>query len=167
MDHIEKTIEELRQKVLEKEKELNDAKTTVNNLCSMVGKPPLYTIEEQASVVPVGNLHGDEYYGRPFAGVVTTILEGRKIQGLGPATVREIYDIMIAGGYQFETQDTNNAMRGMRISLTKNQKFHKLPNGKWGMTEWYPKIKVNKEPQTKDEPDESPDSTVNSKENKE
>jgi hypothetical protein len=160
MDHIEKTIEELKQKVAEKEKELNDAKAAVNSLCSMVGKPIIYTIEQQAAVVPISNLRGDEYYGHTFAGVVTTILEGRKIQGSGPAAVREIYEQMLVGGYQFDTQEPNNAMRGMRISLAKNQKFHKLPNGKWGLTEWYPKIKASKESQIKDEPDENADTIV-------
>ena len=144
MEHIEKTIEELKGKVIEKERELNEAKKMANTFCQMFGKPPLYAIDEQPATVLAGQLHGDEYYGRPLATVITSILETRKIRGAGPATVREIYDQMIAGGYQFETKDDDNAMRGMRISMAKNPKFHKLPSGKWGLREWYPGVKENK-----------------------
>jgi hypothetical protein len=145
MEHIEKTIEELKNKVIEKEKELNEAKKMANTFCQMFGKPPLYVIDDQPITVLTGQLHGDEYYGQPFATVITSILEARKIQGIGPATVREAYDQMAAGGYQFDAKDADNAMRGMRISMAKNPKFHKLPNGKWGITEWYPNVKEDKE----------------------
>ena len=145
MNHIDKTIEELKQKVIEKEKELNEAKSTVNNLCSMVGRPLLYALEGQSSAVSTGQLRGDEYYGRPLATVITTILENRNVQHIGPAKVKEIYEQMIAGGYQFDAKDDVNAMRGIRISMAKNQKFHKLPNGKWGLTDWYPNVKEGKE----------------------
>ena len=145
MEHIDKTIEELKNKVIEKEKELNEAKKMANNFCQMFGKPLLYVIDEQSPTVLTGQLRGDEYYGRPLATVITSILEARKIQGAGPAMVKDIYDQMIAGGYQFEAKDADNAMRGIRISMAKNPKFHKLPNGKWGLTEWYPNIKESKE----------------------
>ena len=29
--------------------------------------------------------------------------------------------------------------------MAKNPKFHKLPSGKWGLKEWYPNIKEDKE----------------------
>jgi hypothetical protein len=145
MENIDKMIETLKAKVIEKEKEFNEAKKMANIFCQMFGKPSLYTIEEQSAAVLVGQLRGDEYYGRPLATVITNILETRKMQGAGPATVREIYDQMLGGGYQFEAKDADNSMRGIRISMAKNQKFHKLPNGKWGLAEWYPSIKENKE----------------------
>jgi hypothetical protein len=145
MEHIDQTIEELKAKVIEKEQELNETKKMANNLCQMFGRPPLYVITDQPTIVLTGQLKGDEYYGRPLATVITTVLEARKAQGIGPATVREIYDQMMAGGYQFEAKDADNSMRGMRISMAKNPKFHKLPNGKWGLTEWYPNIKESKE----------------------
>jgi len=153
MNHIDKTIEELKQKVQDKQKELIEAQTMVNSLCKMAGKPPIYIIEEESKIA-TGELQGDEYYGRPLATVITTILEGRKIQGFGPATIKEIYEQMTAGGYQFDAKNDNNAMRGIRISMSKNVKFHKLPNGKWGLKEWYPNIKDGKgtsTPATKDE----------------
>jgi hypothetical protein len=143
-------IEELKAKVIEKEKELNEAKKMANTFCQMFDKPLLYVIEEQPTTVLTGQLRGDEYYGRPLATVITIILEARKMQSIGPATVREIYDQMLAGSYQFEAKDADNAMRGIRISMAKNPKFHKLPNGKWGLTEWYPNIKEEKSEKSKE-----------------
>jgi len=145
MNHIDKTIEDLRKAIADKERELGDAKRTVNNLCQMVGRPLLYELENQPSVMPTGQLRGDEYYGRPLATVITTVLEARKGQGVGPDKVKEIYEQMIVGGYQFDAKSDVNAMRGIRISMAKNPKFHKLPNGKWGLTKWYPSAKESKE----------------------
>ena len=67
----------------------------------------------------------------------------RQATNQGPATVREIYETLTQGGYQFDAKDETNAMRGLRISLGKNtQKFHKLPNGVFGLVAWYPNLKV-------------------------
>lgn len=145
MDHIDKTINELKQKVVEKEQELIEAKKTVNSLCTMVGKQPLYVIEDVSNDVATVELRGDEYYGRPLATVLTNILVNRKIRGSGPAAVKELHSQMVSGGYQFDAKSDTNAMRGLRISMAKNKKFHKLPNGKWGLKEWYPNIKDSKE----------------------
>ena len=37
--------------------------------------------------------------------------------------------------------------RGLAISMSKNQKFHRLPNDTWGLTEWYPGAKDTKKEQ--------------------
>ena len=61
---------------------------------------------------------------------------------MGPASVSEIYEAMLAGGYEFEAKDADNAKRGLRISLTKSSAtFTKLPQGKYGLREWYPTVK--------------------------
>lgn len=145
MNHIDKTINELQQKVVEKEQGLIEAKKTVNSLCAMVGKQHLYIIEDVSDDSTIGELRGDEYYGRPLATVLTNILVNRKTRGSGPAVVKELHSQMISGGYRFDAKSDTNAMRGLRISMAKNKKFHKLPNGKWGLTEWYPSVKENKE----------------------
>ena len=144
MEHIRKTIEELKKVVVEKEGELREAQRMVNNLCKMLKQPPVYVIQNGSESQRTNELRGDEYYGRPLATVITEILEGRKIQGMGPSSVKEIYEQMIAGGYAFDAKDDKNAQRGIRISMTKNVKFHKLPTGKWGLVEWYPNVKEAK-----------------------
>ena len=151
MEHIKKTIEELKKVIKEKKRDLIEAQKMVNNLCKMINLPPTYVIKENDTEMSLFQLRGDEYYGKPLATVITGILEGRQIQGVGPATVREIYEQMTAGGYLFDAKSDSNAQRGIRISMTKNTKFHKLPTGKWGLTKWYPSIKEEKQEDVKEE----------------
>jgi hypothetical protein len=147
MEHIDKTIEELRAKITEKEGELIEMKKTVNQLCRLAKHSPLYPDEIKPEKTSTGLLGGDEYYMQPIARVIGWILERRKAAGAGPATVEEIYDAMKAGGYKFDAKDDENAMRGISISMCKNvAKFHRLPSGKFGLTEWYPELKEPKEP---------------------
>jgi len=146
MEHIDKTIEELRMKITEKEIELAEMKKTVNQLCKLAQHSPIYTNEAEPEKTTTRLLRGDEYYMQPIARVIGWILERRKMAGVGPATVKEIYDEMKAGGYKFDSKDDENAMRGISISMSKNvAKFHKLPSGKFGLTEWYPELKEKKQ----------------------
>jgi hypothetical protein len=142
MEHIDKTIEELRLKITEKENKLIEMKKTVNQLCILSEISPIYIGEAEPEKISMGLLRGDEYYMQPIARVIGWILEKRKVSGAGPAIVQEIYNAMKAGGYKFDAKDDENAMRGISISMSKNVvKFHKLPSGKFGLTEWYPELK--------------------------
>jgi hypothetical protein len=138
MEYIDKTIEELRTKISEKEAELVEMKKTVNQLCKVAQLSPIYTTEVEPEKTSIGLLRGDEYYMQPIARVIGWILERRKVAGAGPATVEEIYEVMKAGGYKFDSKDDVDAMRGISISMSKNvAKFHRLPSGKFGLTDWY------------------------------
>jgi hypothetical protein len=141
-EHIQRTIADLQQHLTELEAEGIDLKKTINSLCRRIHQAPIYPDAElERSHSIVGPMRGDEYYGKALASVVRWVLEARKAANLGPATVNEIYDAMASGGYQFEAKNEDNAKRGLRISLTKNGVFHRLPTGKFGLTEWYPAIK--------------------------
>jgi hypothetical protein len=87
------------------------------------------------------NLKGDEYYGKPLATVISEVLQKRKDSGMGPATLDEVINRMTEGGYIFEAKDR---LLAVSISMGKNRKFTKLPNEKWGLTEWYPNVKEKK-----------------------
>ena len=142
MSHIDKTIQSLRKEIGEKENELVEMKKTVNQLCKLVDHSPIYLTEVQPEKSSTALLQGDEYYMQPIARVIGMIFQKRKMSGLGPATAKEIYDEMRAGGYKFDAKDDENAMRGISISMSKNvAKFHKLPSGKFGLREWYPELK--------------------------
>jgi hypothetical protein len=56
-------------------------------------------------------------------------------------------EALLKGGFDFEAQGWNDAMRlkNLGISMGKNSLiFHRLPNGTWGLTKWYPNIKQKK-----------------------
>jgi hypothetical protein len=143
-ESFDRVIEMLKHKVEVKEKELIDAKKAVNQFCVLVGENPAYDIDESVESSGINlSLKGHEYYMQPLAKVINDILK----RANGPATIKEIYDQMVAGGYKFDAKNDDNAQRGVRISVMKNvAKFHKLPNGKFGLTEWFPELKESKEP---------------------
>ena len=87
----------------------------------------------------------DTFYGKKLQTAMREYLEMRKAQGVGPTKPREIYDAITAGGFQFDTTSPEYAMDGMRQMLRKRTNFfHKLPNGTYGLTAWYPHAKSAK-----------------------
>jgi len=147
MDEFEKAIVKLQKKLEPFEREASKIKKTINLLCELEDKPLLYPDIEVKSIKRT-HLQGDEYHNMPQATAITEILERRKIANLAPVTIDEIYDDLIAGGFQF-TKGKNQAIqkRGLAISMSKNRKFYKLPNEKWGIKSWY-NIKDEKKTET-------------------
>jgi DNA-directed RNA polymerase delta subunit len=148
MRHIEQTIEELESQICQKQKELLGLQIAVNNLCKLLepDAEPRYRIEEQNKEMPAIRLKGDEYFRRPTATVITRILEDRKKRSMGPATIDEIHEKMTEGGYVFDVKDPR---KSIATAMGKNPKFTRLDNDKWGLTEWYPPGKAEKEDTSK------------------
>jgi hypothetical protein len=124
--------------------------TTINVLRARAGldpKPPGIgaSADAGASGGAITQIKSDTFYGKKMQTAVREYLEMRRAQSLGPAKPRDIYDAITAGGYQFETSNIDNALVGLRAMLRKRTHFfHRLPNGTYGMTAWYPNAKVAK-----------------------
>lgn len=148
----EEALEGLKKAIEQKQKELEDLQSAANQLSKLANMPlqDFSVSSRSKQEIPTGKgMRGDEYYGRALATVIAEILEKRNRKGMGPATIREIYEEMKDGGYRFDAKDEDLAMRGITISVRKNvAKFHKLPSGKFGLTEWYPDLKERKEEET-------------------
>ncbi|MDM4767275.1 hypothetical protein [Pelomonas sp. SE-A7] len=145
-DPIQLAIAKLQAKLREQERAASKTKMAINALCEAVDLPPMYAedAEENHDVASL-SIRSDQFYGQPLAAAIRTILEMRRKQDRGPATVNEIYAALIEGGFAFDTRNEENAKRGLRISLTKNSvTFHKLPNGKYGLLDWYPAAKTKR-----------------------
>jgi len=144
--HLEQTIAGLQNEIRTKEEELHAIKKTVNMLSERAGGDPIYPDTNPRDSEPsLGLIQSDTFYGQALNSSIRKILTMRKAAGKGPAKVREIFDALQKGGYLFETKNDANAMRGLRISIGKSSRdFHKLPNGEYGLTEWYPAVKAAK-----------------------
>ncbi|MCK5941747.1 MAG: hypothetical protein KAI24_07260 [Planctomycetes bacterium] len=144
-DHIKQTINDLESKLKPAEDEVRKLKTMINQLCEMAGMAARHRVdaEESTAAVPT-EIGSDQFYGQPLATCVRTYLEIRQASGgERTATVAEIYEALCEGGYKFESKNADYAKRGLRQSLTKNPTaFHKLPNGRYGLTSWYPNAKT-------------------------
>ena len=122
---------------------------TINVLRQRAGLPP-----KGPGGAPDGSSGGggtitqikpDTFYGKKLQTAVREYLEMRKAQSLGPAKPREIYEAVTAGGFQFETSSDEVALVGLRAMLRKRTNFfHRLPNGTYGLTIWYPHAKPAK-----------------------
>lgn len=145
-DHYLKIIQELEDELVEQEAAATDTKRLINRMLGRINQPPRYSdadLETKSGVALA--IRSDQFYGQPLASCVRDILEMRRALNQGPATVNEIYASLVEGGFAFDTKIEENAKRGLRISLAKNTAlFHKLPNGKFGLLEWYPNAKKPK-----------------------
>lgn len=146
-EHLQHTIADLQKQVEVQQSELNETKRVVNRLCKQADLPPFYAETDTQAAIGIGGIRSDQFYGQPLAPCVRTYMEMRRAANLGPPTVNEIFDALKKGNFKFESKNEENARRVVRDSLAKNTLvFHKLPNGCFGLTSWYPAIR--------DEPDE-------------
>jgi hypothetical protein len=151
------TIETLERRLAEMERKANALVDVINDLRREDGlapRPPFGGgggggtgggTDIHVGGTTVTQIKPDTFYGKKMQTAVREFLEMRKLQNLGPATPREIYTTITAGGYQFETKDETTALVGLRALLRKRTSFfHKLPNGTYGLTSWYPDAKKPK-----------------------
>jgi hypothetical protein len=138
-EHVEKTIELVQQQVRDLEADLAEKKRMVNSLCKLIGREPIFINVEPAHAGTV--LRTDEFYGKSLTSVARTVLERRDAAGLGAASVDALYADLLRGGFQFDAKNDATAKRSLAISLAKNSYlFHRLPNGDWGLVNWYDKL---------------------------
>jgi hypothetical protein len=134
---LERGIEEAQQKI-------RTLRAAINALCEQAGLPARYA---EADLIAGGaarltQIQDDTFYGKKQTPAMREYLEMRKAQGLGPAKPREFYEALKAGGYQFDAKDDETAIVGLRALLrTQPQIFHRLPQGTYGLTVWYPDAK--------------------------
>ena len=141
----ESYLEKIKQKIRGLQEEIKKAKIAANAIAELDGVPaPYQKIDDEEAVVST-SFQTDEFYGQPLAKCVRRILEARRALNSGPASIAEIHDALLSGGYRFDTKDEANSKSSLRVSLGKNPLFHKLPNGGWGLLSWYPKAKAPKE----------------------
>lgn len=148
-EQLEPAIAALQQQLTEQERKVIETKTLINRLCDVAGMPPAYADVGSPTGPSITAIRGDTFYGKVLTTAAREYLQMRKSANLGPTSVRDIYENLKKGGYPFETEDDNNAMTGIRQVLRKNSGiFHRLPNGEWGLTAWYERIKQQKAAKT-------------------
>jgi hypothetical protein len=142
------TVSDLQSHIRDLEQEVVDTKRVVNRLLTRKGIPPMYA--DAALTTEAGNvfaIRSDQFYGIPAASsAMREYLKMRKAANLGPASLNEIYDALVRGSFRFETENEDNRKRNLRSNLTKSSSlFHRLPNGHFGLPDWYEEIKKRTE----------------------
>jgi hypothetical protein len=143
---VEQTIALIQEQIRATEVELAVKKRMVNDLCVMIKRPPIYA-DVAVSASGMRPTRTDEYYGQPLATAIRMVLTRRHHSNLGPSSVNDIFDALSAGGYKFGAKTEDYAKRALYSALSKNTTvFHKLPNGDYGLTEWYPSVREARVP---------------------
>lgn len=138
MSESDSTINRYVAKIHEHERAAAKIKKLVNDMLEIDGKPPMFA-DIAAASAPTASFRADQFFNQPFASCVRAVLEARAAVNQGAASVDDLYDALLAGGFNFEQKDQSIAKRNLAISMGKNTvTFVKLPNGLWGLKEWYP-----------------------------
>ena len=110
-------IEELEKELFEAERNVNALLSTINLLRSKAGLPSRApgggrTSDSEGSDLgpSLSSIRPDTFYGKKMGTAAREYLEMRKSQNLGPAKPKEIFQTLVAGGFQFETKDENIAI---------------------------------------------------------
>jgi hypothetical protein len=149
---LQPAIDVLEKDYADLERQANALLTSINVLRARAGLPPRPAgwstgIEPGAPPAsqPLG-IQSDSFAGKKLGAAVREYLEMRKASGGDkPATTREIFDDLKAGGFQSGAKDDATGMVVLRTMLRKNTTtFAKLQNGKYGLRVWYPNLKTPK-----------------------
>lgn len=147
MAEEDNTVANLQGHIRDLEKEIIDTKRMVNRLLIRKGQPSLYpdaAMDGEAGSVFA--LRTDQFYGESLSGAMRQYLKLRRTANVGPGSVNDIYEALCRGGFNFGTDDEDNRKRILRLSLVKNTSlFHRLPNGHYGLSEWYGEITKKEE----------------------
>lgn len=116
------------------ESQLNNMKRAANTMFRSKGQEPPFPDADDATVGGPVRMRADLFYGKAFATAARAYLLMRK-QAVPPD---ELVKALEQGGFAFEwPKDDRVRMAG--LSMAKNTAhFHKLPNGMYGLPEWYP-----------------------------
>jgi hypothetical protein len=139
-ERLAAAIEELEEHLAQQQAEVADTKKMINSLRKRMNLEPLYT---DVSVEGIGSIRPDQYYGKPLATAASDFLERRK----RACSAEDILRGLIDGGFDFDAIEwkEKDRLRLLASSLAKNNvKFHRLPQGQFGLLDWYDSSAITK-----------------------
>jgi len=135
-------INALVENITRRDAETAEMKRTVNRLCEYAKLPVKYPNIEDPAAAGVGiAIKPGQFYRKPLATAVSAYLTMRGDSakgGMGPATIDEIYAVLLEGGFVFDAKNDAYAKRSLAITLAKaSHTFQKLPTGQIGLRTWF------------------------------
>jgi hypothetical protein len=164
----EESIAPLRRQIAAEEATLGPLKATANQLCKLAGIPEIYSgFDGGPAAAPDQALRfrPDQFFNRNLADCVVEYLTARKDNGPKhgpwPASVSEIYDALISGGYKFQGTSDENNKRALNIALVRNTvQMAKISDGVFGLRKWYGMRAARKPSENGDADDTSTTGTI-------
>jgi hypothetical protein len=153
-EQVKPLLEPLVSKIAERQKRLSaelaadhEEKNAANVLCRMAGMAEMYKLDGTVDGAPKPppaplKFKMDQFVNMDLSVAVAEYLEARKASGTveGPASIDDIYEGLLSGGYKFggSTENPANHKRAMNIALTRNTaQMHKINENTFGLRRWY------------------------------
>lgn len=164
-DELQPAIRLFERRYQEAQQKADALLMTLNIMREEAGMPPFEPARGSAVGTSSGNGSGqsiaikaDTFFGKRQQTAVREYLEMRRAAGEGPATPREIYEALTAGGYKYNAKDAETALVGLRALLRKRTNvFVKVGKGAYGLLAWYPDMKRPKASPSSNSTEEEPD----------
>lgn len=113
--------------------------------CDLLVPFPNIETEQARSGAGRLNVRPDQFatYSAP-SGAARAYLELRG-KDVGATTLEDVYEALARGGFGFSSSNPEDARNGLRVALGKDRSFYRLPNGAYGLSEWYGRRKEKEE----------------------
>lgn len=144
IDTLERKLSDLERKASAILEVLNDLRTEEGLAPRVLHFGAGESVAGSPSGMGVLQVKPDAFYGKVLQTAAREYLEMRFAHegGTSPSTPKEIYEAIIAGGYQTDARTPEIGLVGLRSLLRKRTNiFHRLPNGTYGLAKWYPNAK--------------------------
>jgi hypothetical protein len=130
-------LEAKMEEIVALQAKLAEEQRFANMLATMAGETAPFENVESPAAVASAAIRSDQFanYGAPSE-AARAFLSWRG-QSKGSASLEVIFDALEKGGFIFGSTK-NDAKGGLRIAMGKDSLVHRLPNGTYGLREWYP-----------------------------
>jgi hypothetical protein len=158
-DKLTSAIETMTEQVSAKLAEVAELKRATNTLCKVAGIDPIYPDADEPQPGVLMRMRPDEYYGKAFSTAARDYLKRRN----QAVSAEDIVAGLEQGSFDFDAQGwkPEGRLRTVAASLAKNTAvFHRLPNGLFGLKEWYPDA-IERKTKGKKDSDEKENGTDN------
>lgn len=133
-------LEFIQEQIAAKLVEVATQKKLANSLAAAAGlEPPYADIEEPGAVGQASAIRSDQFANHSAPSTAARAFLEMRGKTRGATTIDVIYEALVQGGYNFGAS-MSDAKNGLRIALGKDSQVHRLPNGNYGLLQWYPNM---------------------------
>ncbi|HUB08007.1 MAG TPA: hypothetical protein VMB50_13435 [Myxococcales bacterium] len=131
------TLSALFEKIKVIEEQAAKLKNAANVIAETSGQPPPYPDIGGPTQARIG-IRSDQFYSCLSPAAAGRAFLSYRGKDAGSAALEEIYEAIKRGGFAFG-EDVKDEKAALRIALGKDGAVKRLPNGSYGLQEWYPK----------------------------
>jgi hypothetical protein len=128
------------EEVAEKAADLAAAQRFANAMALKAGKDQPFADIETPNAKSANTIKSDQFANYTYPSEAARAFLAFRGQAKGAAELDAIFEALQAGGFAWGSSK-NDPKGGLRIALGKDSQVRRLPNGTYGLWEWYPNAK--------------------------